>query len=154
MPQHIETVQHGDREASFRIWYDDPEKEDPLFGQCGLSVACRFDIEPAALKRVIHRALLPDAYRVLKPGTIFEIRGKSKPIAGRLSYRRGMPGLPANEVANWGIAWYHLPSMHNSSEVARQALWEFEDHRTLEDNPLGGYLMLALMRTPDGPSPT
>jgi|ERR1700679_1214481 len=156
MAQHFEEMPpeyiDGVKTTRLRVWYDAPE-EDFNYGECGMSVDCRFDVSPEALKRVIQSALLPDAYKTLPPNTVFEIRGKSKPIDNRVSYFGRKPaGRLADEIAQWGVAWYHLPKMHVGLDTEKHPLFEFEDHRIIEDNPLGGYMVLAMMRTPDGPT--
>ena len=130
MSQHIEEVGEEGGVTKLRIWYDDPETEDPSFGEIGEAIS----YEPEAGKgsrdgwlAQMHthvEMLKADAARKLGPGKVYELRAK----------------IPTNFGRNLGVAWYSLKSM---------SVLELVDEKPYPGvhNELGGYMFMGRLRT-------
>jgi len=145
MPAHYDLVcegigPEGIPETNLKVWYDDPEHEDPNWGERGNAFPVAYD--SPGVENVIGWAI-HEAEQKLPPGSVYEIRGKLKPSAGKSDYSR-RKWTKAQRTEDWGVAWYFLPAMRDWPLMTRVPYTEGIE------SELGGYLIIARLRTPDG----
>jgi hypothetical protein len=126
MSQHIEEIAEEGGITKLRIWYDDPENEDPMFGEDGEQIMHEGHGRDAWLAQMYHHLgkLKMQARAKLGAGKVYEIRAK----------------IPTNFGMNVGVAWYTTKAM--------QAL-ELVDEKPYPGvhNELGGYMFMGRMKT-------
>jgi len=147
MAIHYESVPRkpGDPEdeSRFNVWYDDPEKEDPNWGQQGQSFYMPYDFR--FVEETI-TLIIEDAEKHLPPGTVFEIRGKQPPEPDGVDTDFGRIHMTEQEMNDrWGVAWYHERAMHDDPKPLMPRV----PVRDAEYISLGGYLLIARLKTPD-----
>jgi hypothetical protein len=128
MSEHVEQgPAEADGSVPLKVWYDDPEHEDPNYGQDGESLM--YDGGPgrdAWLAQMYHHLerLHMMARAKLGAGKVYEIRSK----------------IPTNFGRNIGIAWYTVQAMQALDLVA-------EIPYPGEYCELGGYFFMGRFRS-------
>jgi hypothetical protein len=131
-PMHIEELgPDGKGAVDLKIWYDDPENEDPNFGQDGdiidYDAKSEYPGGRDAWLAQMHthlQTLKAQALERLGPGKVYEIRSK----------------IPTDFGRSLGVAWYTIKAM--------QAL-ELVDEKPYPGvyNELGGYFFMGRFKT-------
>lgn len=125
-----------------------------LTNELGNEFPVRYDAPIEQLEATINRAVA-DAEAMLPPGIVYEIRGKVVPNGGVGNYGRDLRGETdaqrlARRTADWGVAWYWTSAEPNRCYGGmRQAPLFRRPVADAEENELGGFLVIARLRTPN-----
>lgn len=103
-------------------------------------------------------AAIADAEERLPAGVVYEIRGKSVPTGALGDYGRVLNGESdadrlRRRTANWGVAWYWTsaePRRRFYGGLPQTPLFR-KPVRHAEENLLGGYLVIARLRSGHAP---
>jgi len=114
-------------------------------GEYGEAIDCHHDNT-----HVVHcaiQAVKSAAEQRLPKGTVFEIRGKDKPKAGRYDFGRSFR-TRAEAAERWGVAWYVNNREDEAEQFQQRPLLELNmDYRMASENIRDGYKLIGRFRT-------
>lgn len=119
-----------------------------LMNEAGEELRVRYDDKPA-IEQAIDQ-LIGMAKRALPSNTVFEVRGKTRPddpiFLEPLNRKRRVS--QEERVARWGVGWYWTSAdRHGYYGGLLQAPLFRTDIDSAKDGPMGGYILIARLRT-------
>lgn len=126
-----------------------------LSNELGAEFPVRYDAPAADIEAAITAAIV-DANEQLPVGTVYEIRAMNRPTGevgdfGRRKRGESDADRLERRTANWGVAWYWTSADARGvyGGMTQEPLFR-KPIADAEENKLGGYLIVARLKVPNG----